>query len=60
MLVYKDNNHIVAHANVTTMQLFYNVSSLEAKTDYTVEVKARNVGGFGNGTSTNFTTEHKG
>ena len=60
VLVYTNSNHTVVHANVTTMQLFYNVSSLKAKTDYTVEVKAGNVGGFGNGTSTNFTTEKKG
>ena len=60
LVVHKDNNHIVAHANVAAIKLSHRVSSLEPDTDYTVEVKAGNVGGFGNGTSTNFTTEHKG
>ena len=56
VLVYKDNNQdSLVHTNVTT-KMSHQVSSLEPKTSYTVEVKAANVGGFGNGTSTNFTT----
>ena len=56
VLVYKDSGRHVTHTNDTTMQLSHQVTSLEPKTDYTVEVQAGNVGGFGNGTSTKFTT----
>ena len=58
VLVYKDSKDILVHTNTTMMS--YEVTSLEPKTDYTVEVRAGNVGGFGNGTSTNFTTKETG
>ena len=58
VLVYKDSNDILVQTNTT--MLSYEVTSLEPKTDYTVEVRAGNVGGFGNGTSTNFTTKETG
>ena len=58
VLVYNDSNDILVHTNTTMM--FYEVTSLEPKTDYTVEVRAGNVGGFGNGISTNFTTKETG
>ena len=60
VLVYKNSNHLVVHANFTTRQLSHQLSSLEPGMVYTVEAKAGNVGGFGNGTRTNFTTEQKG
>ena len=56
VLVYKDSAPHVTHTNDTTMQLSYQVTSLQPKTDYTVEVQAGNVGGFGKGSSANFTT----
>ena len=56
--VYKDSNDILVQTNTTMMS--YEVTSLEPKTDYTVEVRAGNVGGFGNGTTTNFTTKETG
>ncbi len=59
VLVYKDSNDILVYTYVTTMTT-YRVTSLEPDTDYTVEVKAGNVGGFGNGTSTDFTTKERG
>ena len=58
VLVYKDSDDILVHANTTMMS--YEVTSLEPRTDYTVEVRAGNVGGFGDGTSTNFTTKETG
>ena len=58
VLVYRDSNDILVHTN-TTMKS-NEVTSLEPDTDYTVEVRAGNVGGFGNGTSTNFTTKETG
>ena len=59
VLVYKDSDLHIVHTNVATMTT-HRVTSLEPKTDYTVEVRAGNVGGFGNGTSTDFTTKQKG
>ena len=59
VLVYKDSDFHVAHTN-DTMNLSHRVTSLEPKTDYTVEVQAGNDGGFGNGTSANITTARKG
>ena len=59
VLVYKDSDRHVVHTNGTTMTT-HRVTSLKPKADYTVEVKAGNVGGLGNGTSTNFTTEQTG
>ena len=58
VLVYNDSNDILVHTNTTMMS--YKVTSLEPDTDYTVEVMAGNAGGFGNGTSTNFTTKETG
>ena len=58
VLVYRDSNGILVHTNTTMMS--YKVTSLKPKTDYTVEVRAGNVGGFGNGTTTNFTTKETG
>ena len=58
VLVYNDSNDILVHTNTTMMS--YEVTSLKPKTDYTVEIRAENVGGFGNGTSTNFTTKETG
>ena len=58
VLVYSDSNDILVHTNTTMMS--YKVTSLEPKTDYTVEVRAGNVGGFGDGTSTHFTTKETG
>ena len=58
--VYKDSDHPTGLINDTTQAFFHRVTSLEPDTDYTVEVRAGNVGGFGNGTSTNFTTEQTG
>ena len=56
VLVYNDSDTRVVVTNGTTMKLSYQVTSLEPKTDYTVEVQAGNDGGFGNGSRTNFTT----
>ena len=58
VLLYNDSNDILVHTDTTMMS--YEVTSLEPKTDYTVEVRAENVGGFGNGTSTIFTTKETG
>ena len=59
VLVYKDSGDLVTHTNVTT-NLSYQVTSLEPKTNYTVQVQAGNDGGFGNGSSTTSTTERTG
>ena len=56
--VYKDSDLHVVHTNVTTMTT-HQVTSLDPDTNYTVEITAENVQGFGNG-STNFTTKQKG
>ena len=58
VLVYKDSDRHVVHANVTTMTT-HQVTSLDPDTNYTVEITAENVQGFGKG-STNFTTKQKG
>ena len=55
VLVYNDSDLHVAHINVMTTKLSYQVTSLKPKTDYTVEVQAGNDGGFGNSTSNKFT-----
>ena len=60
VLVYKDSDHPTALINDTTQMISHRVTSLEPRTDYTVEVRAGNVGGFGNGSRTNFTTEQTG
>ena len=60
VLVYKDSNHPTAHITDTTQAFSHRVTSLEPGTNYTVEVRAGNDGGFGGGTSTNFTTEQTG
>ena len=57
VLVYSESH--VVHTNGNTMTT-HRVTSLESDTDYTVEVTAGNAGGFGNGTSTNFTTKRIG
>ena len=59
VLVYKDSDRHMEHTNVTTMTT-HQVTSLDPDTNYTVEITAENVGGVGNGTSTNFTTKQKG
>ena len=56
--VYKDSDRHVVHTNVTTMTT-HRVTSLDPDTNYTVEITAENVQGFGTG-STNFTTKQKG
>ena len=56
VLVYNDSGPRVVVTNVPTMKLSHQVTSLDPKTDYTVEVQAGNDGGFGKGSSTNFTT----
>ena len=56
VLVYRDSDRHMAHTNVTTM-MTHRVTSLEPDTEYTVEVMAGNVGGFGDGSRINFTTE---
>ena len=58
VLVYNDSDDILVHTNTTMMS--YEVTSLKPKTDYTVEIRAGNVGGFGNGSSVNFITEETG
>ena len=58
VLVYNDSNDILVHTNTTMMS--YEMTSLEPKTDYTVEIRAGNVGGFGNATSTNITIKETG
>ena len=60
VLVYKDSDHPMAHINDTTQMSSHRVTSLQPKTDYTVEVQARNDGGFGDGSRINFTTEQTG
>ena len=60
VLVYKDSTQAKVNTTITLMMLSHQVSSLESDTVYTVEVKAGNVGGFGSGTSTNFTTKQTG
>ena len=60
VLVYKDSGPRVVATNVPTMKLSYQVTSLDPKTDYTVEVQAGNDGEFGNGSSANSTTKPKG
>ena len=57
--VYKDSGRHVVHTNVTTMTT-HRVTSLEPDTNYTVEVRAGNVGGFGNKSSTKLSTTQKG
>ena len=58
--VYKDTDHPTAHITDTTQAFSHRVTSLEPKTDYTVEVQAGNDGGFGDGSRINFTTEQTG
>ena len=60
VLVYKDSDHPTAHITDTTQAFSHRVTSLEPDTIYTVEVRVGNVGGFGDGTSTNFTTKQTG
>ena len=60
VLVYKNTDHPTAHITDKTQMISHRVTSLEPRTDYTVEVTAGNVGGFGNGSRTNFTTEQTG
>ena len=62
VLVYKDSTQlqVIVNTTITTTKLSHQVSSLEPDTNYTVEVKAENVGGFRSGTSTNFTTKQTG
>ena len=59
VLVYKDSESHVVHTNVTTMKT-HQVTSLEPGTDYTVEIRAGNDGGFGKKSSTKLTTTRKG
>ena len=59
--VYNDSDHVLmTETDTAAMHLTYKFSSLDSDANYTVEVKAMNVGGVGNGTSTNFTTNKKG
>ena len=62
VLVYKDSTQlqVIVNTTITTTKLSHQVSSLEPGTNYTVEVKAENVGGFRSGTSTNFTAKQTG
>ena len=60
VLVYKDIDHLTALITDTTPMISHQMTSLEPTTDYTVEVRAGNVGGFGNGSRANFTTEQTG
>ena len=60
VLVYSASSNQVAHANVSAKNQSHQVSLLKPDTNYTVEVKAGNAGGVGNGTSANFTTKQKG
>ena len=61
VLVYNDSDHVLmTETDTAAMRLTYKFSSLDPDTKYTVEVKAMNVGGVGNGTSTNVTTNKKG
>ena len=61
VIVYRDSDHVLrTETDTAAMDLTYKFSSLDPDTDYTVEVKAMNVGGVGNGTGTNFTTNKKG
>ena len=60
VLVYKDTDHPTALITEKTQMSSHQVTSLEPDTDYTMEVRAGNVGGFGDGSRTNFTTEQTG
>ena len=61
VLVYNVSDHVLmTETDTAAMRLTYKFSSLDSDANYTVEVKAMNVGGAGNGTSTNFTTNKKG
>ena len=60
VLVYSESSKQVAHANVSAKNQLHQVSLLKPDTNYTVEVKAGNAGGVGNGTSANITTKQKG
>ena len=60
VLVYNNSTQVIMNTTITTMVLSHRVSSLEPDTNYTVEVKAGNVGGFGSGTITSFTTKQRG
>ena len=60
VLVYKDNDHLTALITEKTQMFSHQVTSLEPDTNYTVEVKAGNDGGFGHGSRTKFTTEQTG
>ena len=60
VLVYKNTDHPAALITDKTQMISHRVTSLDPDTNYNVEVMAGNVGGFGNGTSTNFTTEQTG
>ena len=51
---------LMTETDTAAMDLTYMLSSLDSDAHYTVEVKAMNVGGVGNGTSTNVTTNKKG
>ena len=60
VLVYNESSNQVAHANVSAKNQTHQVSLLKPDINYTVEVKAGNAGGIGNGTSANTTTKQKG
>ena len=61
VLVYNVSDHVLlTETDTAAMDLTYKFSSLDSDANYTVEVKAMNVGGAGNGTSTNFTTNKNG
>ena len=60
VLVYKDTDHPTAHITSKAQTSSHQVISLERKTDYTVEVQVGNVGGFGDGSRTSFSTEQTG
>ena len=60
VFVYSESSNRVAHANVSAKNQSHQVSLLKPDTNYTVEVKAGNAGGIGNGTSSNITTKQKG
>ena len=58
--VYKDTDHLTGLINDTTQMSSHRVTSLEPGTNYTVELTAGNVGGFGNKSSTKLSTTRKG
>ena len=60
VLVHSASSNQVAHDNVSATNHSHQVSLLKPDTNYTVEVKAGNAGGVGNGTSSNITTKQKG